>query len=687
MTLLIWSSGAIVPNKDFENETSGSPTRARNEPASIFAAWTALEALSPQIYRRNEDLAGGDRKCVANLAAGSLVPWSLGERSPPDRRLYYQVILGSILMAGAAEALNNAFGDDGERNMQASGKAAIAAVLIDNEGILVEENSVAASSFAWALPLALALELETLGIWPNLERSIADRLLGLLRRFDDDGRPLPLDHPTILKAYGWLVKEFRLPVHLVEPPTFAVRIYQSVTAKRPPEVLLLNSFFINDVVRASHLVTEQAAPTGLCRYVGLEQLSGTIDLLHDKDRLEQCVAPASMPAVRWPTPSNYPLVMLQQAAVNIVRSELGGRDGIVSVNGPPGTGKTTLLRDVVAACVFDRALAMTGFDDPEQAFTPAGERVSIGRSAVFHPYKLDPRLKGHEIFVASSNNKAVENISKELPAARASGRATEFSYFKSISDCIYAPKDEPGDDKIGTDRDLIDTWGLVAAVLGNAKNRRAFQQTFWWDADYSFRLYLKAARGDSVVCEIKDPRTGKIVERRTPAVIVAESPPSPNQAKANWRRARGRFLDLKHEVDVELQALENVRQLCLDFAKMPQEIEERERRLIGSSAQRSKLDVIVAAIQARAAAASTTMSEDCLAVRTHRELRPGLFGRLFSTRRWRAWSRENASLRAAERRSAEHFSICQEACDHAAAQIAALDLDIQTATADLAAVR
>jgi MoxR-like ATPase len=57
-------------------------------------------------------------------------------------------------------------------------------------------------------------------------------------------------------------------------------------------------------------------------------------------------------------------VLLQQAAVNRARSELKG-EGIFAVNGPPGTGKTTLFRDLVAACVVDRALAMTSFDNPQ----------------------------------------------------------------------------------------------------------------------------------------------------------------------------------------------------------------------------------------------------------------------------------------------------------------------------------
>jgi hypothetical protein len=61
-----------------------------NQPAAILAAWTALEALSPQTYRRPEDLVAGDRSCVAGLSAARL-PWEIGERSRPNRQLYYQI--------------------------------------------------------------------------------------------------------------------------------------------------------------------------------------------------------------------------------------------------------------------------------------------------------------------------------------------------------------------------------------------------------------------------------------------------------------------------------------------------------------------------------------------------------------------------------------------------------------------
>jgi hypothetical protein len=177
--------------------------------------------------------------------------------------------------------------------------------------------------------------------------------------------------------------------------------------------------------------------------------------------------------------------------VNLARSELAKSEGMIAVNGPPGTGKTTLLRDIVAACVLDRALAMSAFDDPETAFSPSGEKVSAGEKAFFHLYTLAPSLKGHEVLVASSNNKAVENVSRELPAAKAVGRSfDELSYFRSVADLVLGNRDFDAEG-CADQPDLIETWGLIAAVLGNAKNRFNFQQSFWWHNDRSFRLYLK----------------------------------------------------------------------------------------------------------------------------------------------------------------------------------------------------
>ena len=59
---------------------------------------------------------------------------------------------------------------------------------------------------------------------------------------------------------------------------------------------------------------------------------------------------------------------------------------------------------------------MCAFDGPEKAFTASSYRP---RTATVPVRRVDLRLRAFEMLVASSNNEAVENISRELPALKA----------------------------------------------------------------------------------------------------------------------------------------------------------------------------------------------------------------------------------------------------------------------------
>lgn len=143
---------------------------------------------------------------------------------------------------------------------------------------------------------------------------------------------------------------------------------------------------------------------------------------------------------RWPENPKYGLSLLQSVAVNIALDLK--RNPLVAVNGPPGTGKTTLLKDIIATNFVQRTLKLSRYISDENWLDK--------------PEFIDAVMQ-HSMVVASSNNKAVENISKELPASNKiyEGYRDLTAHFNKVS----SP----------------DTWGIFCAVLGNSDNRKAFK--------------------------------------------------------------------------------------------------------------------------------------------------------------------------------------------------------------------
>src|SRR5690606_33693373 len=107
----------------------------------------------------------------------------------------------------------------------------------------------------------------------------------------------------------------------------------------------------------------------------------------------------------------------------------------------------------------------------DQAFVSHAQ-ITIGDES-YTVGNLHPDLTGYEMVVASSNNTAVENISKDLPKSGSvflPGGKT-LRYLRPVAHKLAAEwVDKSGRPRFkALDRQEM-PWGLMACALGNSKN-------------------------------------------------------------------------------------------------------------------------------------------------------------------------------------------------------------------------
>ncbi|EAD3711895.1 DNA helicase, partial [Listeria monocytogenes] len=230
------------------------------------------------------------------------------------------------------------------------------------------------------------------------------------------------------------------------------------------------------------------------------------DIRQNDDLLKEILDPLNGPKGKWP--SKYSPVLMQQVAIN---AYLQNEEKVFSVNGPPGTGKTTLLKELIAHNVVERAALLAEYkyaDDAfdTKAFNDGGkkDRGYDNYNRRFYDFK-DSSINDFSMLVASSNNAAVENITRELPGYDGlmgginsqetaeikqlfdqRKQQTKLSFYVKTCDDMNKMKKrlvERNDvyftvlahllkhnyDNIGN-KELLDEWGLISAPLGKRAN-------------------------------------------------------------------------------------------------------------------------------------------------------------------------------------------------------------------------
>jgi energy-coupling factor transporter ATP-binding protein EcfA2 len=614
---------------------------AANRAENILLAWSAIEVLSPQTFQRPEELVGGDSSRVVRLN-GPKLPWERPSRKRPSYRLYYQVPLGSIRMQPALEALLERWGDSRPERPSNRRSALLGAITLSARGKPADSPAIRISSFAWGVVRALKGELHELTAWTRVEPTLTEILekhlfaASAMSDTEEERDAPPLTAESLEVLFTKLVELLQLPREWVDPPSFAILSYVHERDPNPPESILLNSFFLDDLSIALSLLRAGNLPNSLMNYLRLKTPAARRDVKDDRGVLEEAVRPQAAPRAAWPAPGCPLPVLLQQAAVNLAFQETE-KGHILAINGPPGTGKTTLLRDLVAAVVAKRAEALCRFDDPENAFVHSGQKIRAG-TAWIHLYRLNPSIRGYEMVVASTNNKAVENVTAEIPGIGAVEIGPgKYLYFKTLSDALCESE----------------TWGLIAAVLGNMQNRARFKQYFWWDEDVSFRNYLRAALGQTVLVK-QEAQEGSETCERPPLIVIREKPPRDHQeALERWKRARMHFQRVLEETTLRFRELE---QLC-DQVRLLSQLEHAIRTAEEAvPEQRTAVEAAAAELdscQSRFEQARALVEDRREALQSHLRSRPSWLARLFRTFRARSWARVHGELEQLLRQAEE----------------------------------
>lgn len=666
--------------------------RTRVEHLRILQFWWTIELFSPQpVPKPTRRLTRPEDRQTIEWRAGELLPWE--QLAPPKpvkgtpRQWRHTVYLGVYPLEATYEFLHRAFGEDTDAyDERPAGESACAGILVDPSGRVFADSAVLSSAL-WAVSRIINPGPQH-PRWTNGFSEALEAFIEAVDRFESARRdraraeqPLPVD----ADALAGLLAVAQSSAGIDGQPDLATdRIIidsVAVSVRRDEDSVdidFLNSLFLDDLQMVRARVADGDIGPALTAYLTGDDaipIAGRRDVVTDPVTVDAGVVIQRLPKGRWPSSPEHSLALSQQFAVNQALVDLAPTTGLMGVNGPPGTGKTTMLRDVLAGNVVERARRLAALPSFGAAFTTVTHNWTAKEGHPRRVRQLIPELTGFEMVVASANNAAVENVTTEIPAQSAISTPWRGSadYFGAIATEVLLATETGG---TGDSEETPTAWGLVAARLGNKRNRSTFRSAFWFDP--------------------LDPKTKDPASDGTPRMQTRlQQWKNGGVAHPTWTKACQSFRLAEARVD----ELITERRRAQDRLQQVRSLVERERtattrggdtRGYLTNAERDLAEQTAIQTRAESERAQATVRHD-----RHFEAKPGILESIFTFGRavkdWRLVLQQlQAELRAAQELQREAASLSaqtRQAIQRAQADLAVTEQERQRLQRELGELR